>query len=148
MKIYNKFHIWAVWHLLKDEKFTYGGSCLPISLCWFKQEFLELLEYYIYNYMAIYEISPRPPYITFWLAKFINFVPEYFAPCYSMNSDSYSFLTSQQVAGQQKRHYHTQMVQQRPGGIIFQSLYFNGSRGLNNFENFGPIPKLMDADLI
>ena len=27
-------------------------------------------------------------------------------------------------------------------------LKYNGSRGLNNFENFGPIPKLMDADLI
>ena len=27
-------------------------------------------------------------------------------------------------------------------------LYFNGSWGLNTFENFGPIPKSIDADLI
>ena len=40
-------------------------------------------------------------------------------------------------------------------GPIFSKLFnpllklkYNGSRGLNNFEKFGPIPKLMDADLI
>ena len=30
---------------------------------------------------------------------------------------------------------------------VFNPLNYNGSRGLNTFENFGPIPNLRDADL-